>query len=213
MKAIVGKPFRRTPVFSGTVTYLVLNPSWYVPDNIAKLDLLPKIKSDKEYLQKQKIKVLKGWGETALEVNADTIDWKQITVKNLPFRFQQDPGPFNALGTVKFMFPNKFNVYLHDTPAKELFLKTSREFSSGCIRIEKPLELAHYLLKDQPQWTYARLEKLIKEGTEQTVKIPKPIPIYLLYWTVWVDEQNHLQFRKDIYSRDQALIEALMQKE
>lgn len=211
MHAIVGKPYRRTPIFSDKITYLVLAPYWHVPPNIAIQDMLPSIQKDLNYLAKHKIKVFKGWGAETKEIDPTSIDWLKINEKNFNFRFRQEPGPHNALGRIKFMFPNKYDVYIHDTPSKELFAKTERGFSSGCIRIEKPIELAEYVLHGNVIWTYEKIIEEINKNIEKTVKLPEPINIHLLYWTVWVDDNENIQFRNDIYGRDKLLEKVLYQ--
>jgi Uncharacterized protein conserved in bacteria len=128
---------------------------------------------------------------------------------DFPFRLRQDPGRLNALGRVKFMFPNKFNVYLHDTPARLLFEKTQRDFSHGCIRIQKPIELAVYLLRQDPRWNRDALLSALDEVANRSVPLPEPIPIHLLYWTAWADKDGTIQFRRDIYGHDASLSEAL----
>jgi len=145
MRIVAGKPYRRTPVFSDKVTYLVMHPYWGVPKSLAIKDILPKVKKDPAFLAQQKFKIFRGRGANTKEIDPGSIDWPSVTSANLNFWFRQEPGPQNALGRIKFMFPNQFDVYLHDTPARELFAKARRDFSSGCIRIEKPLELADYL--------------------------------------------------------------------
>jgi murein L,D-transpeptidase YcbB/YkuD len=212
MRVVVGRQYRRTPVFSDNMTYLVLNPSWYVPANIAGQDILPKIQENPEYLSRQRIRVFRGSGSEAPEVDPATVEWSQLRAQTLPYTFRQDPGPDNALGRVKFMFPNRFNVYLHDTPAPDLFTKTTRAFSSGCIRVEKPIELAAYVLGGNPAWTREALVAAIRSGETQTVRLPQPIPVHLVYWTAWVDGSGVLQFREDVYGRDRVLDEALREK-
>lgn len=212
IRAVIGRPYRRTPVFSDKVTYLVFNPYWYVPPSIATKDMLPLIQKEPDYFDKQGIKLFIGWGAEAKEFDSKNIDWTKVTPKNFPYRLRQDPGPKNALGQVKFMFPNKFNVYLHDTPSRELFQRAARGFSSGCIRIEKPIELAEYLLKGDPKWTRENILGAIEKGIEQTVSLPKLIPIHLLYWTAWVDDDGQMHFREDIYGRNALLDQALQEK-
>jgi len=212
MRAIVGRSYRRTPVFSDMMTYLVLNPCWYVPKKIAVQDIVPLARKDVEYFAKQNIKIFKGTGANAAQIDPRTIEWVTITDKNFVYTFRQEPGRLNALGRIKFMFPNKYNVYIHDTPAKELFAKAERGFSSGCIRIEKPVELAEYVLRSDPQWTKERILAAIGKGVEQTVRLKTTIPVHLLYWTAWVDEDGAVQFRSDIYERDKLLDEALREK-
>ncbi|MBI4848732.1 MAG: L,D-transpeptidase family protein [Nitrospirae bacterium] len=198
MKVIAGKPYWHTPVFSEQMTHIVFNPSWYVPRSIAVREILPKIKKDPDYLNKEGIKV----SRDNKEMDIPTINWTGITAENFQYQFVQVPGEKNPLGKIKFVFPNRFNVYLHDTPAKVLFEKSSRAFSHGCIRIEKPFELAEYLLRDDPLWTRERILATIDRGKEVKVKIPEPININILYLTAWVNEDNVLQFRDDVYQRD-----------
>lgn len=212
MRVVVGKQYRRTPVFSSKMTHLVLSPYWHIPPRIAIQDKLPLVRKDISYLEKQKIRVFQGWGAETREIDPASIDWSQVTANNFDFRLRQDPGPLNALGRVKFMFPNRFNVYLHDTPSRELFGKTVRTFSSGCIRIEKPIELALYLFRDDSRWTKESILATIERGIEQTVILKDPVPVHLLYWTAWAEEDGTIHFRDDIYGRDKRLDEALRQR-
>lgn len=209
MRIIVGKDYRRTPVFSGMMTYLVLNPAWHVPHKIAKLDKLPLIKKDPGYLSREHFKVFEGWGAGAKEIDPSVIDWSKVTRGNFRYRLRQDPGPWNALGRVKFMFPNEFGVYIHDTPSRELFKKSVRTFSSGCIRIEKPIQLAEYVLAGDLKWNIETIMAALETNQEQTVRLPAPIPVHILYWTAWVDPSGRVQFRKDVYERDRRVLEAL----
>jgi murein L,D-transpeptidase YcbB/YkuD len=212
MRVIVGKGYRRTPVFSDKITYLVLNPFWHVPPGIAIKDKLPLIKKDPDYLSKQHMRLLQGWGAETKEIDPKTIDWSTVSAKNFHFRLRQDPGPMNALGRVKFMFPNRFNVYLHDTPSKDLFEKTTRTFSSGCIRIEKPIELVEYLLRDDPRWTHENIVAALEKTEEITIQLRSPVPIHLLYWTAFVENDGLVHFRDDIYGRDRRLDQALRKR-
>ena len=212
MKAVVGKPYLSTPIFTAKLTHLLINPSWNVPDSIAHKEILKIIKKDPNYLTAQNMKVLKGWGHSEVEIDPETIDWSKITESNLTYRFRQEPGPRNALGHIKFMLPNKFDVYLHDTPARRLFSENMRAFSHGCTRIEKPIELAEYLLRDNPGWSRERLLAAIETGVEQKVMIPRPINVHFLYLTAWVDDEGTIEFRNDIYGRDKLLDEAMRKK-
>jgi murein L,D-transpeptidase YcbB/YkuD len=212
MKVVVGRDYRRTPVFSDKMTYLVLSPYWNVPLNIAVEDKLPLIKKDPAYLAKQNMRLFQGWGVNTKEIDPLTVDWSKITAKSFSYRLRQEPGAWNALGKVKFMFPNKFNVYLHDTPSRELFARPERTFSSGCIRLEKPIDLAQYLLRDDPSWTREQILAAIDKREEQTVQLPKRVPVHLLYWTAWVTEDGTVNFRKDIYGRDKLVAAALEEK-
>jgi L,D-transpeptidase YcbB len=212
MRIIVGKRYRRTPVFSGMMTYLVLNPTWHVPAKIARLDILPLIRKDPGYLSREHFRVFDGWGAGATEIDPATIDWSNVIPRNLKYRLRQDPGPWNALGSIKFMFPNEFGVYIHDTPSRELFKKTVRTFSSGCIRIEKPIQLAEYVLAGDLKWNDETIMAALDAGQEQIFRLPAPIPVHILYWTAWVDPSGTVQFRNDIYERDRGVLEALRSK-
>ncbi|HSE84021.1 MAG TPA: L,D-transpeptidase family protein [Thermodesulfobacteriota bacterium] len=209
MRVVVGKPYWYTPMFSAEMTHLVLNPTWNIPEKIVLEEVASRIKQDPEYLSKQNIKVLQSWKSNAGEIDPKTIDWSKVTEKNLNFRLRQQPGPLNPLGQIKFMFPNQFSVYLHDTPFQYHFRRTKRIFSHGCIRVEKPLELAEYVLRQDPQWTREKIRAAIKKGVTQNVNLPEPIPVYLLYFTAWVDADGTVQFRDDIYERDKELDKAL----
>lgn len=212
MKAIVGREYRRTPVFSDRISYLVLNPSWNIPRSIAVKDKLPLIKKNPEYLKEQNIRVFKGWGDDRQEIAVNSIDWSSVQAKGFPYSLRQEPGPQNALGRIKFMFPNKYNVYLHDTPSRELFNSSLRTFSSGCVRIEKPIELAAHFLLRNTQWSYETLEETIEKGIERTIKLSDPVPVHLLYWTVFTDDAGNIQFRPDVYGRDKLLKEAWLDR-
>ena len=209
MRVVVGRPFDRTPVLSDTMRYIVLNPYWHVPRNIAAGELLAKVRQDPSYLARYKLRVFPNSGPDAREVDPTTVDWSAITPARFPFRLRQDPGPLNALGRVKFMFLNKYNVYLHDTPARPLFDEAQRDFSHGCIRIQQPIELAVYLLRQDPRWNRDALLGALDEAVDRTVPLPEPMPIHLLYWTAWADEDGTIQFRRDIHGRDAPLLRAL----
>ncbi len=205
MRVVVGKPARRTPFFSADMTYVVLSPHWYVPPTIAIQDKLPLIRRDPGYVARQNFKLFRNGDGNVTRVDPLSVDWSAVSARNFPYRLRQDPGPRNALGRVKFMFPNPYHVYLHDTPSRELFAKTERAFSSGCIRLEKPIELAEYLLRDDPRWSRQKLLASIARGAEQVVHLPTNIPVHLLYWTAWVNEDGLVHFRRDIYERDKVL--------
>jgi len=209
MRVVVGRPFDRTPVLSDTMRYLVLNPYWHVPSNIATTELLPKLKRDPSYLARYKLRVFPSSRLDAQEVDPATVDWSTITAAHFPFLLRQDPGPRNALGRIKFMFLNKYHVYLHDTPARPLFEETQRDFSHGCIRIQHPIELAAYLLRNDPRWDRDALLAALDDAEDRTVPLPEPMPIHLLYWTAWADADGTIQFRRDIHDRDVPLFIAL----
>jgi len=211
MRVVVGTPYRRTPDFSGLITYLVLNPYWEIPPSITVQDIMPEIQHDPAYLEQLGIKVIQGWGAEARIVDPASINWQRLrpAAESFPYRLRQDPGPVNALGRIKFMFPNVHNVYLHDTPARALFSRVTRTFSSGCIRLEKPLELAALLLPGTPLETVEGLEEALREGSTQTIHLLEPIPVHLVYRTAWTEPNGSVQFRNDIYGRDSLLASAL----
>ena len=203
MPVIVGKTYRQTPVFNGCISTLVLNPSWEVPRSIATKDLLPKIQKNPGYLSQLHLRVLRDWTTNA-EIDPATIAWENLSPARFPYRLRQDPGPANALGRVKFLFPNPYDVYLHDTPAHALFQQDSRTFSSGCIRLARPLDLAAYLLQGTPLGSMDALTAAISREKTQSVTIPLPIAVHIAYMTAWVDHEGIIQFRRDIYNRDPA---------
>ncbi len=209
MRVIVGKPYWDTPVFSANMTYLVLNPHWNIPQTIFIEETLPKILKNPDYLSKDRIKVLRSWSNKAAEIDPKTIDWSKVTEQNFKYRLRQEPGPGNPLGKVKFLFPNPHNVYLHDTSNKSLFNKAQRNFSHGCIRIEKPIDLAEYVLRSDSEWTPEKIRTTLKKRSTTNILLPEPIPVYLLYFTAWVDGEGLIEFRNDIYGRDDTLYQAL----
>jgi len=211
MRVVVGTDYRKSPVFSETMKYVVLNPFWNVPFRIVVKDKLPLIRKDPGYLSTNGYRVFAGWEEHAEEVMPESIDWNGIDRSNFVYRLRQDPGPKNALGRIKFMFPNRFSVYLHDTPQQEFFQKTVRTFSSGCIRIQKPLELAVYVLGGTG-WDRERIEKAIDSGKNRVILLKNTLPVHLLYWTAWMEPDGTLQFREDIYDRDLLLDRALKER-
>lgn len=211
MRAIVGREKRPTPVLSSMMTYLELNPYWHVPSKIAREDLLPKIQKDPQYLVRQKFQVFNSWDEKARALDPYSIDWSSLSEDYFPFRLRQEPAPHNALGRVKFMFPNDLSVYIHDTPSKNLFVRASRDFSSGCVRVEKPLELASFLLNRQ-NWSRKRLAELLASEQRQVVILKEPVPVYLVYMTAWTGENGEVHFREDIYGHDRELDSLLAEK-
>ena len=211
-RVIVGKKKRPTPVLSQKITYLELNPYWNIPFKIALKDILPHIKKDPNYLAEKNIRIFENWTDDAKEISPESIDWDNITKKNLVYKFRQDPVNSNALGRIKFIFPNKYSIYLHDTPAHELFSKTKRTFSSGCIRVEKPLELADYLLKSNSKWNPDKLAAAVNSKETKEIFLSHPINIHILYWTTWVDKKGVVNFRDDIYGRDRQLYIAFKEK-
>ena len=211
MKVVVGSNYRRTPVFSGTMNYMVINPYWNIPTKLVKKDIYPQVRKDRRYLEKRNIRVFENWNEDAPEVDPEHIDWSRLERGTFYYKLRQDSSPMNPLGRIKFMFPNKFAVYLHDTPHKELFNMSNRGFSAGCIRIENPIGLATYLLQDHSEWTHERIEDIIGSGERHVVHLPRELPVHVLYWTAWVDHDGMINFRDDIYERDETLSDALLE--
>jgi murein L,D-transpeptidase YcbB/YkuD len=212
MDVIVGKPYWHTPVLSETMTYIVLNPTWNIPESIAAEEILPIIRENPDYLNMKNIKVMSHWSQNASEINSRTVKWFEIDEDDFNYKLIQEPGPSNPLGNIKFIFPNEYNVYLHDTPGKGLFSRNIRSFSHGCIRIENPLDLAEYLLAENLGWSRDKILSVIKKHKTQIVYFSNPIRIHLLYLTAWVDDQGILQFRNDIYGRDEQLYMALLKR-
>ncbi len=208
-RAIVGRTTRSTPTFSSRIESLVLAPYWNVPAHLAIQDILPRIRRSSTYLASQGMKVLDA--RTGAPVAPSSIDWGSLSGSELVerYRLRQDPGPRNALGQVKFVFPNRYAVLVHDTPDRELFERGFRAFSSGCIRVERPLEIADWLLEGDPEWTPERSRQSIAAGKETTVPLREPVPIHLLYLTAFVDEDGRLSFAPDLYGRDAALARVL----
>ncbi len=205
MPVIVGRQYRQSPSFAGSMTYLELNPTWTVPKTIAVRDYLPMLRQEPDALAEKDFRILRG----GREVEAWRVDWSRVSAERFPYVLQQKPGPINALGRIKFMFPNRFAVYLHDSPADELFSRRIRTFSSGCIRVARPRELAAYLLRADPDWDPWRLEDVIAAGETTQVNLPEAVPVYITYATVWIGDDGAANYRPDIYGRDALLGRAL----
>jgi len=208
MRVIVGRQYRETPTFSDRIRYLEFNPTWTVPPKIAIEDLLPKIRKDPHYLAAGDYEVFRGWQDTSAKLDPASIDWSTVGKGHFPYRLRQRPGKKNALGQVKFMFPNQFDVYLHDTPARNLFHRPVRTFSSGCIRLEKPLALAEALLQADGQ-NPDRVATILESEETTRVNLAKPVPVHLAYLTAWIGEGGTVEFRDDVYGRDALLANAL----
>ena len=212
MPVIVGKTYHETPVFSDTIKYVVFNPYWNLTPSIARNETLPKLKKDSHYLKKHNMRIFNGWGPDARELDATTIDWSKVSKRDMNrYRVRQDPGPNNALGTLKLVFPNEYNVYLHDTPAHGLFKRAQRAFSHGCIRMDRPAEMAAWVLGGEEKgWSLARVNEIIAGRKRQVAVLDEPVPVYILYRTAFVDpEDNSLYFYEDVYGRDKILAKAL----
>ncbi len=202
-RVIVGEPFWKTPVFKAEMQYITFNPSWIVPPGIMRKETLPAVRKDPGYLSRENLQVIDRSGSV---VDPDSVDWTSYSAGSLPYRITQPPGRGNALGRVKFMFPNKHLVYLHDTPGKHLFDRSARAFSHGCIRLQNPLELARILLK----WDEEKVDEMVGAGKTKTVPLSQKVPVFLLYLTS-VAENGEVLFRNDVYDRDEAVLSALNQ--
>ena len=208
-RVVVGKRKNKTPVISSELTELVLSPYWHVPKSIASKEIIPLIQQDPEYLNKNNIKLLSNFNNETQIVNPETVDWNNIDLTNAPLRFRQDPGSKNSLGRIKFIFPNNYNVYLHDTPSRRLFAQNQRAFSHGCIRVEDPFGLAEVLLAEQDNWSKNDLDHLANRKRPKALKLVNPVPIHITYMTAWVDEQDVIHFRPDIYKQDRKFANTL----
>jgi murein L,D-transpeptidase YcbB/YkuD len=185
INVVVGKEGHNTMMFTGDLNQVVFSPYWNVPPSIVRKEILPSLAKDPGYLARNNM--------------------EQVGMEGDLPKIRQLPGPDNALGRVKFLFPNSFNIYFHDTNAKGLFNKDKRAFSHGCIRLEEPEKMAQYVLRKQPEWTPERMEEAMNSGTEKYVKVKDPIPVFITYYTAWVDDAGQLNFREDIYDHDKTL--------
>ena len=201
-RAVVGMPSRPTPVFADRITHLVFNPSWTVPQSIARADLLPRIRRDPGYLKRAGMKVYGGWTSDAQPLHPAAVSWDRVAGRLDSYRLVQAPGPGNPLGRVKFMFPNRHNVYLHDTPDTGLFEHARRAYSSGCIRIDRPMQLARALLARTADWDARRIQRAVASGRTVRALLDRPVPVRIVYRTAWVDGDGTVQLRPDIYGRD-----------
>jgi len=194
---IAGKPARATPAVSARIVEVNFYPSWTVPEIVAQQDLIPKIRKDPSYFSEEHFAVMTDWKSPPLD--PATVDWNSPQV--VSYKFRQDPGPFNALGVVRINMPNKYSVYMHDTPLKQLFGQSARAFSSGCVRVEKVLELVAWLLGEKG-WTLEKVQAQIDSGKKIDVKLPRPVPVHFVYLTAFASGNGIAQFRPDIYGRD-----------
>jgi murein L,D-transpeptidase YcbB/YkuD len=210
-RAVVGMPSRPTPVFADRITHLVFNPSWTVPRSIARADLLPRIRRDPRYLARAGMTVYGGWTPDAQPLHPAAVSWDRVAGRLDSYRLVQAPGPGNPLGRVKFMFPNRHNVYIHDTPDTALFGHARRAYSSGCIRIDRPMQLARALLDRTAGWDDWRIQRAVASGRTVRAPLNQPVPVRIVYRTAWVDRDGTLQLRPDIYGRDRDLAKRIPQ--
>jgi murein L,D-transpeptidase YcbB/YkuD len=202
-RSVVGQAYRKTPLFQDEIRYVEINPTWTVPRSIFLKDKLPRIREDLSYLARGHYRVVDRDGNT---LDPFSVNW---WADSPPVTLVQAPGADNALGLIKFMFPNDHSVYLHDTNDRGLFDRAERNLSSGCVRIENPFVLADLLLAGRPGWSPERRDEILASGRTTRIDLPRPMPIVLTYYTAWVDESGTMQFREDVYARDQAVLAAL----
>ena len=203
IRVVVGKPGHNTPIFSSNMETVVFSPYWNIPDSIVEGETAPAMARDPSYLARNNMEILRVGSGGAAVVNPSEVNWDDpAELKQLAFR--QRPGPKNALGHVKFLFPNDYDVYLHDTPADQLFARPGRAFSHGCVRVEEPEALAQYVLRDDSTWTESKILAAMHSGDEQHVKLKTPIPVHIVYFTAWVDANGGLHFQPDIYGYDKS---------
>lgn len=208
MDVIVGRPYRRTPVFAETIKYMVFNPFWNLPFSIAVRDKLPDLKRDPTALAAQGYEVRPAGQDQFMPVT--DFDWSGVERGNFRHLLRQRPGPHNALGRIKFMLPNPHAVYLHDTPARDLFSKQERGFSSGCIRLSQPLDLAAWILRNDGRSEAAgRVQEIVDSASTSVIYLQTPLPAYMVYFTAFTDDSGTVVFRRDLYQRDAAVVAAL----
>jgi len=211
MRVIVGKRYHESPIFSDHVRYIEFNPYWNIPPSIARHETIPKIRKDPDYLTRTHIRIFDGWGENSRELDPGSIDWDHEKNPGR-FKFRQDPGPWNALGTMKFVFPNKYSVYLHDTPDHDLFSRASRAFSHGCIRLSESARLAEFMLAlNDPAWDRTKIDQVV-DSKKRTIKSLKArLAVHIIYQTAWTDRDGQIRFSPDVYRRDTKLQQTLYQ--
>jgi L,D-transpeptidase YcbB len=205
MRVVLGSEFNATPVFSDTLEYIVFSPTWNVPESILKEEMIPDLQTNPLAYDPERFIFYRD-GE---EIHPEEIDWNDEELDPATIRIVERPGQENSLGQVKFIMPNNFNIYLHDTPADQLFEKNKRAFSHGCIRLEQPVEMAKYLLRDNPEWDEEKISEAMAEDEPKTVFLKKKYPVHIDYRTVWVDENGLVHFREDIYGHDKRHLAAL----
>ncbi|MEM9581990.1 MAG: L,D-transpeptidase family protein [Pseudomonadota bacterium] len=205
-RVVIGKQTsdRKTPEFSDTMEFMVINPSWYVPRSIVTKEYLPLLKRNRN--AQGQLQIL---GSNGRPINRANIDFSKYNERNFPFSMKQPPSQRNALGLVKFMFPNKYNIYLHDTPSKNLFGREVRAYSHGCVRVHKPFEFAYALLAAQERDAEGYFQKILRTGSERRVDLQEPLPVHLAYYTAWVDAKGRANYRRDVYGRDGRILSAL----
>lgn len=205
-RAIVGQRLRATPVLRSEMTHVVLNPTWTVPPGIIEKDMIPLAREDADAIARKGLRLVDSRGG---QVSPDEVDWESVTARNFPYRLWQPAGPSNALGKVKFIFPNRHHVYLHGTPHQSLFKRTTRTFSSGCVRLEGAMDLAERLLSREPGWDEERVAGVSRSGRTTRVDLSEALPVFILYMTAGVDGDGHVSFRPDVYRSDPRVLQGI----
>ena len=203
-RVVIGRQRHQTVEFSDELDHMVVNPTWFVPNSIATQEILPKLQENPGYLASKNMRLV--------GADASLIEWSMVTPDTFPGRIRQAPGPGNALGRVKFMFPNDHAIYLHDTPQRSLFRRDNRAFSHGCVRVEKPIEFAHALLEGEVDNPEASFAHWLRRGSEAYFTFDRKTPVHLIYRTAWRDREGQVQYRSDVYRRDRIVAEALAAK-
>ncbi|CAG35797.1 L,D-transpeptidase family protein [Desulfotalea psychrophila] len=212
MPIIVGTEENETPVFSAWIKYIDFNPFWNIPTSIARNEMLPALRKNNYYLIDQRISLFSNWQQSAVELDSTAIDWEAITPSEISaYKLRQDPGPLNALGRIKFIFPNSYSVYMHDTPGRHLFSLSKRSFSHGCIRVSDPLSLAIFLLENQTDgWDTEKIKEIYEQEERKVIILTLSVAVHITYGTAWVDKGGEIHFSRDIYLRDERLRNALL---
>jgi len=211
MKVVLGLPNWQTPVFSSAMEQVLFNSPWMAPEDIVEKELINYMKADSNYLPSNNMSLWRRSGDSLVRIDPRTINWSEMTPEKIDFFLRQEGGPQNIMGQVKFLIPNKYNVYLHDTPYREDFPKNVRMFSHGCIRLEKPLDFAEDILQQFPEWTRARIDTVVAHKTENSIRLRKTIPVHVVYSTIWTANDGSIQLRDDYYGLDRRLSELMRQ--
>jgi L,D-transpeptidase YcbB len=208
MPVVVGREQRATPIFSSRVTEVIFNPSWTVPAKLVREDLLPRLRANPQALVDLGFRFYRGSGEERVEIDPRKVDWRKVSPRAMPYWVRQDPGPKNALGQIRLTLPNIYDVFLHDTPDRHYFGRAARALSSGCVRLERPLDLAEWVLRQTPGWTREAIEAADNDPVTKNVQVRRPIPLHFVYFTAF-DDDGQLQLREDIYGIDALFVAAV----
>lgn len=212
MRVVVGQEGWGTPILSDAIESIELNPYWNVPSSIAVEELVPKLRDDPELLAEQDYEVVSGWNGDAKPVDVESVDWDDFEDEDPKLRIRQRPGPANQLGRIKFVLPNPLNIYLHDTPAQQGFERSDRDLSHGCIRLERPLDLAFHLLRGHPDWSPDAIRRAVDSGKHTEIRLAEPVPVHLFYWTAVAREDGSVETFDDLYGIDEKLRAALAKR-